>query len=120
MSNPKILNGPGSAREQWLGVLSRQCESTSQSTVARRLGVSPTMINQALKGVYPGNIERLRALVEGAFIGRTVDCPVLGETPADTCVFHQERPFAATNPQRVLLFKTCPACPHNQTNRGAP
>lgn len=114
MNKPKILNGPGSARNPWLGVLRHQCEMTSQAAVARRLGVSPAMINQALKRCYKGNIERLRARVEGAYIGRVVQCPVLGEIATDTCVFHQERPFAATNPQRVMLFVTCRTCPHNK------
>lgn len=93
--------------EGWIEVLRQECARTSQAAVARRLGVSPSMISQGVRGVYTGDTERLRALVEGAFLGRRVGCPVLGEVALNECLEHQARPFAATNPQRVALFRAC-------------
>lgn len=100
--------------QAWLKVLREQCVNTSQAAVARRLGVSPALINQTLKGVYQGNMARVQALVEGEYLGRTVMCPVLDELPANRCMEYQSRPFAATNPLRVKLFRACRACPHNK------
>ena len=94
----------------WLEVLRAECERTSQAEVARRLGVSAALVNQVLRGRYRGNLERVRSLVEGAFMGRTVACPVLGEIALNECLDHQGRPFAATNPLRVRLWKACRAC----------
>lgn len=98
----------------WLEVLAEECRRSSQADVARELGVSAAVINQTLQGKYRGDIERVRALVEGAYMGRTVDCPVLGEMPLNDCLTHQSRPFAATNHVRVLLWRACRTCPHRR------
>jgi len=91
----------------WLEVLAAQCRRRSQAAVAEDLGVSPAMVNQSLRGRYRGDTERLQALVEGAYMGRTVPCPVLGEVALNQCLDHQTRPFAATNPVRVALYRAC-------------
>lgn len=101
--------------DEWLNVLRQACARRSQRKVAEELGVSPSMINQALKGVYPGDLDRLKRRVEGRYLNQTVNCPILGEIPLDRCQFHQEREFAATNPQRVELYRACRSgCPHSQ------
>lgn len=102
----------------WLEVLTRECRRTSQASVARRLGVSAGLVNRVLKDAYPGDMARIRGLVEGAFMGATVDCPILSEIPRDRCLEHQRRPFAATNPARVALYMACRTCEHNITNGG--
>ena len=70
------------------------------------------VISQVLGGKYPGQTGRLQRLVEGYYLGATVDCPVLGELSRAACEHHQVKPFAATNPQRVALFRACRGCPH--------
>ena len=98
----------------WLSVLADQCRMTSQSRVASRLGVSAAMVNQALQGKYQGDVDRLRERVVGAYMGVLVNCPVLGNLGRDECISHQERPFAATNPIRVQLFRACRnGCPYS-------
>lgn len=106
--------------KDWVEVLADQCAQTSQSAVARELAVSPALINQVLKGAYRGNVERVRDLVEGYYCGASVPCPVLGDVTRDVCRHHQERPFAATNPQRVRLYRACRGCEYSdqqQTRR---
>lgn len=105
---------------EWVAALAAECRRTSQANTARRLGVSPAVVNQALQGSYKGNLRRVQRLVEGAFMGVTVDCPVVGDLPRDRCIEYQGRPFAATNPMRVQLYCTCPDCPHNEKNRDKP
>lgn len=39
----------------WLEALAQECRRTSQAQVARRLKVSPAMINLILKGAYPAS-----------------------------------------------------------------
>lgn len=100
-------------KADWIQVLENQCKKTSQKEVAQKLGYSHSVINQALSGKYPGDIEKLRQKVEGAFMGLIVVCPVIGEIPRNRCIDMQGRKFAATNPLRVQLYNSCPSCPHN-------
>lgn len=93
--------------KDWLAVLDSECKRRTQRAVADDLGVSPAMINTCLKGTYTGNVARLKRLVEGRYMRKTVICPVLGEIATDKCLWHQEREFAATNPQRILLYRAC-------------
>ncbi|CAH0528287.1 hypothetical protein CTH30272_01962 [Allocatenococcus thiocycli] len=103
-------------KNNWLDVLRSECEPpSSQRQVAKELGVSPAQISLALKGKYAGDIERLEQLVLGRYMKQVVNCPVLGEISIDKCIWHQEREFAATNPQRVMLYKACRSgCPHSK------
>lgn len=101
--------------EAWLETLAAACGRTSQSRVARELGVSASLVNQVLKGSYRGDMGRIKALVEGAYMGAVVHCPVLGEIPLNRCLEHQGTPFAATNPTRVRLWRACRnGCPHSR------
>ena len=103
-------------KSNWLDVLRSECEPpSSQRQVAKELGVSPAQISLALKGKYAGDIERLEQLVLGRYMKQVVNCPVLGEISIDKCIWHQEREFAATNPQRVMLYKACRSgCPNSK------
>ncbi len=96
----------------------RRCDATSQAGVARFLGVSATQINQALKGIYPGNLERLKKRVEGAYLGKCVECPVVGELALHRCLNIQDREYAPTNHQRVALFIACRnGCSYSHINQ---
>jgi len=98
--------------DDWKDVLALECKRTSQSATAKRIGYSPAVVSQVLKGSYKGDESRVQQAVEGALMGLTVDCPVIGEIPRNTCLEYQRRPFAATNPTRVALSRACPTCPH--------
>jgi hypothetical protein len=74
---------------------------------------SETLISQVLSGKYKGRTARLQRLVEGYYLGATVACPVLGEITRDACDHEQRKPFYATNPQRIALFRACRTCPNN-------
>lgn len=102
---------------EWLNVLRRECkrQGSSQARVAATLNLSPTVISQVLAEKYPGNLERVRALVEGAYMGKTVDCPVVGDLPRNRCIEYQDQSFAATNPMRVQLYHACRnGCPFSK------
>lgn len=101
----------------WKVVLADACKQSSQSAVAKRIGYSAAVVSQVLKGSYKGDEARVQQAVEGALMGLTVDCPVLGEIPRHVCLEYQKREFAATNPVRVRLYHTCPTCPHYVGNR---
>jgi transcriptional regulator with XRE-family HTH domain len=94
-----------------MDLLKAKCTETSQAAVARRLGMSASTINQVLKGTYPGNpTEKILLQVEEIFGQTTIDCPVVGEITLGKCAEHRRRPFAATNPMRVQLYRACQTC----------
>ena len=102
----------GDDAPDWIVVLADECDRASMRAVAMRIGYGPSVVTESLRRKYAGRLDRVEAAVRGAFMGATVDCPVLGELPRDRCLVIQKRPFGSTNPHRVMLAKACPACPH--------
>lgn len=96
----------------WIAALRAECQRTSQARTAARLGVSAAMVNQVLRGRYQGKTANIEARVRGELMRATVECPILGEISTRQCLDEQSRPFAATNPIRVLLYRACRTCPH--------
>lgn len=104
----------------WITALRTECARTSQRKVAQRLRQpdgypSEAILSQVLSGKYPGRTDRLQDLVEGAFMGAKVQCPVLGTIGRDTCAEHQARPYAPTNHLRIQLYRACRSgCPNSR------
>lgn len=98
----------------WISELKAECAKTSQAKVAKEMGYSAATISLVLKGRYAGDLSAVEKAFRGAFKSETVTCPVLGEIPAHRCISIQRQPFAATNHQRVLLFKACKTCPNKK------
>lgn len=112
--NPSPSQGEGSKRPDWIEELARQCEASSQKKVAKVLGVSAAVVNQVLQLKYPGDLKGVENRVRGAFMAQVVACPVLGELSSKECMDWQRKPFAATNPLRVQMYRACRGgCPHS-------
>ncbi|EAU53559.1 helix-turn-helix domain-containing protein [Mariprofundus ferrooxydans] len=105
--------------EAWIIVLRKACKINSQAAVATQIGMSPAVVNQVLKGTYNGRLDNVQKRVEGALMGITVDCPVIGDIPLNRCIENQSRPFAATNPLRVMLHRACKTCRNNRNTGGS-
>ncbi|MDL2320745.1 helix-turn-helix domain-containing protein [Desulfosarcina sp. OttesenSCG-928-B08] len=91
-------------------LLKAKVAELGQAPVARKLGYSPSAINQVLKGTYGGGLENLMRRVAETFGDQTVFCPVMGEIPLQRCAEERKKPFSATSPQRVRLFQACQDC----------
>ncbi len=107
-------------KEKWMRALRDAIAAHGLTATARQLGVSPSMISQAVKGLYKGNIARLQTLVEGSLLSATVSCPVLGDLPKHKCQQHQDRArmFATANPLKAQLYRACRAgCPYSRLPR---
>lgn len=100
--------------EPWIEVLRAAVAQSSQVRVARALGYSNSVVSSVLGGTYAGDLQRVRAAVEGALMNARVDCPVLDTISRARCVEVQRRPFTPTNPMNVSLYRACRAgCPHS-------
>jgi DNA-binding transcriptional regulator YdaS (Cro superfamily) len=105
---------PTDNNDDWLTVLREQCDAKSQAKVAKLIRYSPAVVNQVLKGTYKGDVSSVQRAVEGALMGLTVECPVIGQLARNQCLEIQRRPFAATNHLRVQLSRACPTCPNRR------
>lgn len=103
----------GDDMPDWIAMLAGACAASSQNQVAKRLGVSATLISNVLSAKYNGDLERIEDLVRGAYGRKVVDCPALGELPADRCRYWRGK-AAKLNPanaQNVTMFRACNRCP---------
>ena len=88
-------------------LLKEKCAASSQAAVAKRLGYSPSAINQALKGSYQGDLTNLLTRVEEVYGSTTVQCPLQGEITLGKCAANRKLPFITVNPARVQLWTAC-------------
>jgi hypothetical protein len=94
-----------------LALLAARVAATSQAQVSRELGYNPSTISQILSGTYPADPAKILTRVDEIYGGTTVDCPGLGEIISlGRCAEWRRKPFAATNPLRVRMFRTCRHC----------
>ena len=103
----------------WIARLVEECAFTSQSQTARRLGLSPTVINRVLRRAYPGNMGNIEDAVRGVLMHERIDCPALGLIERDDCVSwrRKARNFVPSNSTRVQMSRACNRCPHNRKGR---
>lgn len=94
----------------WIHALREACKARKQNAVAAEIGYSATVVSQVLSGTYKGDLKAVQQKVEGALMGLTVDCPVVGELPRNRCLEYQRQSFAATNHLRVQFSKACRGC----------
>lgn len=120
VSQLDIARGAWGELPDWIEALAESCDRVGQPATAARIGMSVSVVNETLRKKYKGRIDRVADRVKGALLGATVHCPVYGDDlPRDRCLDLQGRPFAATNPDRVLLHRTCPTCPNYRGQRKA-
>ena len=107
----------GSAAPEWVITLACACDSSNQTAVARRLGVSHSVIGPVLRNSYQGRLDRIEQRVRGELMNECVTCPVLGEITKKRCIEEQARAgsgYSATNAIRVELRRACRACANRQ------
>lgn len=106
----------GDALPDWVAGLAAECAATSQNRVAAKLGRSAALISQVLRNKYPGDMEAVEELFNGAFRSVAVSCPALGTIPANECRLWRERArkFTGTNSLKVRMFRACNHCPRHR------
>lgn len=99
----------------WVEEVARAATATSQVAVAKRIGVSVSLVSYLLANKYVGDLERVEARVRGALMNEIVACDALGEIGRDQCLDEQAKPFAATSSLRTRVYRACRAgCPHSR------
>ena len=100
---------------EWVERLAYECGATSQNKVAKRLKRSAAMVSQVLRRKYPGDLSAVEELVKGVFMAEIIDCPAMGNIPANECQDwrRKSRQFINVNSLRVRMFRACTRCPRN-------
>lgn len=98
----------------WLDELRKFRDTHGGKKTAEAIGYSATVVSQVLSATYKGDLKAVQQKVEGALMGLSVDCPVVGELPRNRCLDYQRQSFGATNPMRVRMAQACPSCPNRR------
>lgn len=98
----------------WLKALGSFRKAHGGKATAEKIGYSAATISQVLSGNYKGDLNAVRQKVEGALMGATVECPLIGEIPRNRCLDFQRQGYAPTNPLRAQLLRACPTCPNRR------
>ena len=91
-------------------LLKSMVETVGLAEVAKKVGYSKSAVCHVMNGTYKGRAGQILDAVRAAYDQTPVACPILGEITVARCSTERSRPFAATNPQRVRLARTCPSC----------
>ena len=117
MADPTLLDTArkvlGDPLPDWIETLALECMRSSQSTVAKALGVSSAAVSQVLSGKYKASTSRMEERVRGVYLDGKVACPALGELPVNECLKHRDnaKAFEMASPRRALMFRACNRCP---------
>lgn len=93
----------------WLVVLAKACDATSQNVVARKLNYGPGVISQVVNRRYAGSYPTVEKAVRGVLMAEKLDCPILGTIPTNDCLDHQKKvqAFVPSSSLRVQLYRAC-------------
>jgi hypothetical protein len=108
------------AKTDWIEALAAEVKRSSLAKAGRKIGRSAATVHRIINHTYNCDSSLIEQRVRGALMNQTVRCPVLGEINRLACQENQERPFAATNPQRVAVWKACRAgCPNSKHEKAS-
>ena len=97
----------------WIEQLRAECEKTSQAVVAKQMGYAASVISQVLKGTYRGNPAQVRLAFTEHYGGLSVQCPVMGEMPTQSCRRFRTELHIRTSNMRAQFAQACPKCAQN-------
>lgn len=106
----------GDPPPDWIVELANLADRDRLSGAAAVTGYSSSAVSTVISGKYAGDLSRIEAMVRGALMSETVECPVLGEIGRDQCLTEQKEPFRATSAHRARLFHACKTCPNAHHN----
>ncbi|MCB1537347.1 MAG: transcriptional regulator [Rhodoblastus sp.] len=104
--------GWGEALPDWIVELAAQCDASTASAVAQRVGYSVSAISSAIRGTYKGDLGKIEQKVRGALMGEIVQCPVLDEITKDRCLAEQGKKHLGSSSTRAKLYRACRTCPN--------
>lgn len=109
----RAREGWGTPPPEWVEALVAACDATSQGKVAKRLGVSTTLVSQAISNSYQAPLDGTEMRVRAIYLTGDVTCPGLGTITSEECLRQRDtvRAGGPTNPLRARMRRECTRCP---------
>lgn len=109
----KARSAWGPQMPDWVGLLAEASAASSQNQVAKRLGVSATLVSNVLAARYTGDMERIEDIVRGIYDRKVVQCPAVGEMASDQCRKWRAKASkkSTTSAMTVIMRRACNRCP---------
>lgn len=110
----------GAPLPDWVEALAVLAEAQGLAAAGKAIDYSGSLVSSVLANKYAGDLGRVEEKVHGALLGRTVECPRLGEMARSVCLEWQKKPLAHTSSLRVEMFHACRSgCPHSRLSGGS-
>lgn len=104
----------------WVRAWAEEGNRTNGAKAAKRIGYSAAVFSHVLANNYAGDLARVEQKVNGALMGATVVCPIVGEIGRDRCLDEQAMPATGASSIRAKLFRACRnGCPHSRISKEA-
>jgi hypothetical protein len=98
---------------EWVQLLAKECDRTSQREVAERLSKSGSYVNRLINRTYPASYAEAEEQVFAVIGARQVECPAFGEIPLTSCIRNRRRKGPATNTLQRTFERHCRNCAQN-------
>jgi len=108
----------GDELPDWVLVLAKEADATSQNKLAKRIGRTSGLISQVIGNTYGARLDAIEEVVRGVLMSAKVNCPGAGEAiTTDKCQEWRKKSkeYRGNNSQRVRMFKACRSCPLNKS-----
>jgi hypothetical protein len=98
---------------EWVVILAKECDRTSQRSVADRLAISSSVVTRLISRTYGASHDGMEELVRAVIAKAEVECPAFGAIPLTSCIRNRRRKGPATNSLQRTFERHCPRCPLN-------
>lgn len=116
----KATHAWGAPVPEWIEALAAMADAQGLTATGKAIDYSGSLVSQVLNNKYGGDVGLVEEKVHGALLGRTVECPRLGEMARSVCLEWQKKPLAHTSTLRVDMYHACRGgCPHSRLSGGA-
>lgn len=105
----------GADLPDWIMILVRECDASSQNKVAARVGISAAVVSQVIRKSYPGSYDNISMRIREIYMSGDIECPAIGTIASEVCLHWRDeiRRGTSSDPQRILMTRFCRKCPRN-------
>lgn len=103
----------GAKLPDWIEVLAKACDASSQNKVAAKTGISASAISQITRNNYPHDTSNIEEVLRGRLMSEKVLCPGFGPIEKHVCRKWRHRadePLDPINSQYVQMHRMCRRC----------
>ncbi|MGL5166666.1 MAG: transcriptional regulator [Afipia sp.] len=99
----------------WVREWALEGNRTNGTRAAKKIGYSAAVFSHVLANNYGGDLARVELKVNGALMGATVTCPIVGEIGRDRCLDEQAMGQTGASSIRAKLYRACRnGCSHSR------